>query len=551
MLAYVGLTDAACASAKRVHFGVVPVLLAPTGQGGLQRVTFRVNEGVAMEARVAPFLFQLDTTKLKDGTARLSATGYTSEGDQSSADLRICVDNQAPSITVLSPADGATYGLEDAALTVRVRASDTVGLERITARLILAKGSTQVACIPPGGPDATCALSPAKLGITPTPGVTTNGALVITARDKAGHEAVGQRVVKLRTRLLWSFNAGSPIGFAAAAVASNKLAVGTGAGKVHIVDGTTGKEVCHWTASAGTSGKNGVTSAITVNSAGTQLYFTTVEGLHSLDNSCKARWSSPAKGLYFGSAPGLDEAGGLVYVGAYGSYSTPPVLRAHSAGNGAQKGSFTLSTKSNEGVGSSPVLSADRKTIYIGSSDRNLYAVDVSSGGGSMKKRWSFTTAGKIDTRALLSSNRIYVASYDAIMHALDAASGQRVSGFTFKAGAPFLSSPVLGEDKTTLYVASLDEYIYALDNTGKQLGSHKLGRMLHTSPLVGGGQVFAAATKPARLHVYGKDLKLRWYWQPSGTDQFQASPLLINTSIYIGNTNGFLYALHVSPTGS
>ncbi len=551
VLAFVGLTDAPCAKAKRVHFGSLPVLLGSTGQGTLQRVVFRVNEGLPSEAKVAPFLFQVDTTKLKDGTARLSATGYTTEGDETTTRLNICVDNLAPSVTVLSPADGAAYGLEDAALTVRVRASDTVGLERITAKLLLSNGSTQVSCAPPGGPDATCALSPAKLGIKPQPGVSTSGALVITARDKAGHEAVASRVVKLKTRLLWSFNAGSPIRFAAAEVAGGKVAVGTGAGKVHIVDAAKGTEACVWTAPTGTSGSNGVTSNITTGASGTQLYFTTVEGLHAVGDNCKALWSSPAKGLYYGSQPLLDATAGVVYVGAYGGYSTPPALRAHKSSSGKQVGSFNISTKANTGVASSPVLAADRKTVFIGSTDKNIYAVDVSGGAGAMKKRWSFTTAGKVDTRPLVAGTRIYVASYDAILHALDATTGQRLTGFTFKAGAPFLSSPVLNPDGSALYVGSLDEYIYALDSTGKKLGSHKLGRMLHTSPVVGGSQVFAAATKPARLHVYGKDLTLRWYWQPSGTDQFQATPLLIKSAVYIGNSNGFLYALDVTSSGS
>ena len=547
-LTFVGLTDVPCGSKGQVHFGSLPVMLAAARPGEIQRVTLSVNLGATVEVTDAPYLFQVDTSKLKDGTVTLTAAGYTADGDRSDASLRICVDNQPPTVTVLSPADGVTYGLEDAALTARVRATDLVGLAHITARLILPQGSTQVACTPPSGPDATCALSPAKLGLAPAPGVITSGVLMVTARDRAGHEAVGQRTVKFKTRLLWTFNAGSPITFTAAALSGGNVAVGTDVGKIYVLDAS-GAETCYWQAPTGSSGKNGLTSDLAVSKNGSSIVFTTVEGLHAISAACKDRWSSPAKGLYYGSRPLLDEVGGLVYVGAYGGYSTPPALSAHDASTGASKGKFNLSATANVGVGSSPVLSADRKYVYIGSSDKKLYAVDVSSGPSKMKAAWTHSTAGKIDTRPLLSGGRLYVAAFDAIFHALDATSGQRVGNFTFKAGAPFLSSPAAGEGGV-IYVASLDESLYALDSTGKQLGSHKLGRMLHTSPVVEGGQVIAAATSPARLHVYDKQLNLRWYWQPSGTDQFRASPLVVKDTVYIGNTNGYLYALDIKAAG-
>ena len=541
-LSFVGLTDAPCGAKAPVYFGSVPVMLVAAREGEIQRVTLSVDAGAAEEVTAAPFLFQLDTTGLKDGNVKLEATGYTAGGERSDASLSICVDNEAPTVTVLSPADGLTYGLEDATLTARVRATDLVGLEQISARLVLTRGSTSVACTPASGPDATCTLSPAKLGIAPSPGVATSGVLMVTARDRAGHEASDQRTVKFKTRLLWSFNTGSPITFTAAAMTGDKVAVGTDGGKVYVLDAS-GAESCYWTAPAGSAAKNGVTSDLAVSKDGASVYFTTVEGLHALSPDCAARWSSPAKGLYFGSRPLLDETAGLVYVGAYGSAAAPPVLSAHALSSGASKGTFSLSAKTNVGVGSSPVLSADGKQVYIGSSDYTLYAVDVSGGPGKMSAAWTHAFAGKIDTRPLLSGSSLYVASYDAILHALDTTTGKRLSGFTFKAGAPFLSSPAAGEGGV-IYLGSLDEVLYALDSTGKTVGSHKLGRMLHTSPVVGGGQVFAAATKPARLHVYDKNLTPRWYYQPPGGDQFRASPLLVKDTVYIGNTNGTFYAL-------
>ena len=63
---------------------------------------------------------------------------------------------------------------------------------------------------------------------------------------------------------------------------------------------------------------------------------------------------------------------------------TPNNMYAVDAARGYQIWSFTTTDAS--AVRSSPALSPDGSTVYVGSEDGNLYAVDAASG----KQKWSF-----------------------------------------------------------------------------------------------------------------------------------------------------------------
>src|SRR5215469_17531921 len=58
-------------------------------------------------------------------------------------------------------------------------------------------------------------------------------------------------------------------------------------------------------------------------------------------------------------------------------------------------------------------------TVYVGSSDHNLYALDAASGA----LRWKFATGGRVTSSPAVAAERVYFASYDSKLYALDAAS--------------------------------------------------------------------------------------------------------------------------------
>jgi outer membrane protein assembly factor BamB len=174
----------------------------------------------------------------------------------------------------------------------------------------------------------------------------------------------------------------------------------------------------------------------------------------------------------------------------------------------------------NGQVLSSPVV-ADG-TLYVGSSDHNLYALDAVTGA----LKWKFETAGRITSSPAVSEGSVYFGSFDSNFYAVDAATGklkwkfktagERRFAATHLHGAepaaetmpdPFdfyLSSPVVSGG--AVYFGSGDTNIYALDAaTGAKLWNYQTGSGVDSSPTVVNGVVYVGADNG---NVYAFSLK-------------------------------------------
>lgn len=127
----------------------------------------------------------------------------------------------------------------------------------------------------------------------------------------------------------------------------------------------------------------------------------------------------------------------------------------------ATKGSLVWSLKvSNSAFYSSPIISKDG-TIYVGSSDWSMYAVDSTT----RSLRWKYATGASIfGTAALSSVGSLYFGSYDGNLYALNATTG--LLKWTFKCSDSIRSSPVLGKNGD-IYVAAIDGNIYSISQYG------------------------------------------------------------------------------------
>ena len=123
-------------------------------------------------------------------------------------------------------------------------------------------------------------------------------------------------------------------------------------------------------------------------------------------------------------------------------------------------------------------------TAYVGSTDGNLYAVDLGTGA----QKWKFATHVRITSSPAVDNGTVYFESYDGNLYALNAASGQlkwkfatagerRFAGKHLHGSQPegesmpdpfdfYLSSPAVWNG--VVYFGSGDGNVYALDaNTG------------------------------------------------------------------------------------
>src|ERR1700751_438707 len=67
---------------------------------------------------------------------------------------------------------------------------------------------------------------------------------------------------------------------------------------------------------------------------------------------------------------------------------------------------------------SSPAVAGN--TVYFGSNDHRLYAVDLESGA----KKWEFKTDGRVASSPAVANGLVYFLSYDSNFYAVDAATG-------------------------------------------------------------------------------------------------------------------------------
>ena len=206
-------------------------------------------------------------------------------------------------------------------------------------------------------------------------------------------------------------------------------------------------------------------------------------------------------------------------------------------------------------------------TVYFGSADHSVYAVDEHTG----LLRWKFATHGRVSSSPAVVEGRVYVGSYDGNLYALDAASGKLVWKFAtegerrFSArhlhGAEpaaelmsdpfdvFLSSPVVAAG--TVYFGSGDGHVYAVAaEDGLLRWRFKTGNVVHASPALADGVLYVGSWDSYFYALDAKSGAQRWRFK-TGEDPaignqvgIQSSAAIANGVVYFGCRDSHLYAL-------
>lgn len=158
---------------------------------------------------------------------------------------------------------------------------------------------------------------------------------------------------------------------------------------------------------------------------------------------------------------------------------------AFDALDGEQLWQFTAGDK----VWSTPVIREG--VVYFGSHDRNVYAINLADG----RKNWQFDTGGVVAGRLLLFGDLVVAGAFDRKLYGISAKDGSL--RWSFQGGNWFWAGPVA--DEGTIFAASMDGNIYALDRDGKLRWKHDVGSPIVSTP----------ALHSRGLVVIGKDAKL------------------------------------------
>jgi outer membrane protein assembly factor BamB len=134
-----------------------------------------------------------------------------------------------------------------------------------------------------------------------------------------------------------------------------------------------------------------------------------------------------------------------------------------------------------------------RGTVYVGSQDEYLYALDLATG----KEKWRYKAA-PIKVTPSVHGDCVYVGDGDGWFHCVDAATGK--ARWKFEAGAEITSAPNFAGD--TVLFGCGDENLYCLSADGKLVWKFKVaGGPVLGSPAIAGGRTFVSGCD-STMHV-------------------------------------------------
>lgn len=290
------------------------------------------------------------------------------------------------------------------------------------------------------------------------------------------------------------------------------------------------------------------------------LYFGGDDGnVYAVDTETGRQIWKRATGGPVSSTPAV--ANGIVYVGSYDGkfyaldahtgalkwkFATDGERRFEAKGlHGMQPKNQTIADAFDIFL-SSPVIA--QNTVYFGSGDGNLYALDAATG----DLRWKFKTGDVVHASPAFANGVLFFGSWDSYFYAVDAKTGKEK--WRFHGGEDplihnqvgFQSSPAVVDG--VIYTGCRDAQLYALDAaTGKEKWrfDNALSWVI-TSPAVVNGKVFFATSDSALYHVVdaatGKSVLKK-----EGKAYMFSSPAVVNDVVLIGVLNGTLEARDVN----
>jgi len=173
-------------------------------------------------------------------------------------------------------------------------------------------------------------------------------------------------------------------------------------------------------------------------------------------------------------------------------------------------------------------------TVYFGSRDWTLYAVDAETG----TKRWEFKAESWIESSPTVVNGIVYFGSNDGRLYALDADTGQKL--WDYKTRYAVKTSPAVADG--IVYIGGDDYYIHAFDAvTGTLLWEFETGSHIASSPAVANGIVYIGSNDGYIYGLNAKNGRFRLRFKPY--QAVMSSPSVSDGVVYV-NSGGYLYAI-------
>lgn len=188
-------------------------------------------------------------------------------------------------------------------------------------------------------------------------------------------------------------------------------------------------------------------------------------------------------------------------------------------------------------VGGSDISASviDDSTLFIGSDDNNLYAIDILTG----KLKWQYPTLGKVYTPTA-KNGMVFAASFDNYIYALDFKGNLK---WKYNTGSSIASPPVVYDD---MLYGGFDRYIYAIFIINGSLNwKNTTDGWVESAPAISQGTVYAGSNDNYLYALDAENKNLKWRYKTQGS--ISSSPSVMNGKVYIGSKDNSIYAIDAS----
>jgi outer membrane protein assembly factor BamB len=241
----------------------------------------------------------------------------------------------------------------------------------------------------------------------------------------------------------------------------------------------------------------------------------------NLTANLAVRWKFQAKDSIEGAAAIV---GGTVYFGSFDEH-----LYALDLAKGTLKWKVKLAP-----IKTSP--SVHDGAVYVGDEEGTFHCVDAATG----KPRWKFETGGEIVSAANFAAGKIIFGSYDSTLYCL---TPDGKLAWKFKTMGPVNGAPAVVGKRT--FVAGCDSSLHVLDvDTGKEIAAVDLDGQAGATAAVLGERLYVGTMANQFLAVDWKKAEIAWTFEPKRSQPFYSSAAVTDKLVVVGGRDKQVHAL-------
>jgi len=177
----------------------------------------------------------------------------------------------------------------------------------------------------------------------------------------------------------------------------------------------------------------------------------------------------------------------------------------------------------------------DEERVYFASENGTLYALNIARG----EKVWEFTAGSPVQQRTILGDHSLFVATSGNEALSLDTLTGnlrwrKRLDGKIFTPLILFRGVLYLGFSRyITCLRASDGEEIWRFETRGE----------VHSPPIIDGEFLYGGSDDGFLYALTRREGRLRWSFPTSG--KIRGAPLVFEQTLFAGSYDNYIYALH------